>query len=267
MSIALMTEAFKTDLPLTRKMVLLALCDNANDQGECYPSVSMLVGKCSMSERAIQTAIVELEKDGFLKRDFRKGRSTLYVITNSTYWPKSTPAPRAPHPRTTCTPASDALPQEVHPTPARGAPPPPQEVHPTPAPRAPITIIEPSIEPSGNRHIPESPKKSRAPVKTPLPENFCISERVRKWADEKGHRNLERHFENFVGACRARGYAYADWDEAFMNAIRNDWAKLNALQARNSPAYQSREEQQRQANEEARRLLFGNGNDKEVIDV
>jgi hypothetical protein len=130
-----MTEAFKTALPAPRKLVLLALCDNSNDQGECYPSVSMLCTKCSMSERGVQTAIAQLEADGYLKRDFRTGRSTLYQIA---------------HPRTWRTPAPDAPPHEMRPAPALDAPPPPQVVHPTPAPCAPITINEPSIEPSEN---------------------------------------------------------------------------------------------------------------------
>lgn len=30
----MMTEAWKTDLPTSRKIVFLALCDNANDHGE-----------------------------------------------------------------------------------------------------------------------------------------------------------------------------------------------------------------------------------------
>lgn len=73
-----------------------------------------------------------------------------------------------------------------------------------------------------------APTKSKKPVKTPLPEDFCISERVRSWAAEKKHGSLERHFENFVSAAKRNGYTYADWDEALMEAIRKDWAKLGA---------------------------------------
>lgn len=73
------------------------------------------------------------------------------------------------------------------------------------------------------------PAKRNKPVETPLPENFVISDRVLKWAAQKGHAGtLELHFEAFVSTCRAKGYTYADWDEAFMNAIRNNWAKIKA---------------------------------------
>jgi hypothetical protein len=51
---------------------------------------------------------------------------------------------------------------------------------------------------------------------------------VRAWAKAKGVSRLEAHFEAFVGRCQAKGYAYVDWDAAFMGAIRDDWAKVGA---------------------------------------
>lgn len=62
--------------------------------------------------------------------------------------------------------------------------------------------------------------------KTTLPEGFALSERVKQWATEKGHIRLDDRFEHFVSSAKAKGYEYADWDEALMNAVRNDWAKL-----------------------------------------
>lgn len=69
-------------------------------------------------------------------------------------------------------------------------------------------------------------RKRRAPPKTTLPENFAISPRVKVWASAHGFANVEAHFEFFVSKCRAKGYAYVDWDEGFMGAMRGDWAKL-----------------------------------------
>lgn len=66
----------------------------------------------------------------------------------------------------------------------------------------------------------------RASPKTPLPDGFEISDRVKKWAQAKGYDRLEDHFESFVSKAKAKGYTYADWDEAFMGAIRNDWAEI-----------------------------------------
>lgn len=141
MSIALMTLAWKSSLPAGQKMVLLALCDNANDQGECYPSVTMLATKCSMGARTVQQHIADMEQVGILSREMRTGRSTVYHID----------------PRKFCTPANSAPPQNLHPTPAESAPPPPQISHPTPADFAPITIKEPSKEPKAKRQAGAKP--------------------------------------------------------------------------------------------------------------
>lgn len=131
-----MSAAFKAQIKSTPKLVLLALADCANDQGECYPSVPTLMEKCSSGERTVQDAVSYLEREGFIRRDFRTGRSTIYWITDPSNWR---------------TPADSAPPQQPHPTPADSAPPPPQTPHPTPANAAPITIKEPSVEPSRNQ--------------------------------------------------------------------------------------------------------------------
>lgn len=73
----------------------------------------------------------------------------------------------------------------------------------------------------------DPPKKPKS-RKTPIPENFSISDRVSAWATAKGHNRLEERLEHFVSRCKMAGYQYVDWDEAFMTAIRDDWAKLPA---------------------------------------
>lgn len=70
------------------------------------------------------------------------------------------------------------------------------------------------------------PAKKRRAAKHPLPAGFEISERVSRWAAEKGYGNLEQHFEHFVSKSKSKGYEYADWDEGLMGAIRENWAKL-----------------------------------------
>jgi hypothetical protein len=69
-------------------------------------------------------------------------------------------------------------------------------------------------------------KVSQGKKEAPIPDNFSVSERVIKWANEKGYRDLEKHLEHFVILAQAKGYTYTDWDAAFMNAIRNNWAKV-----------------------------------------
>lgn len=128
MSILLVTEAFKADLPCAQKFVLVAVCDSANDQGECYPSVETLASKCSLTVRAVQMALRAITSAGFLNSTFRAGRSTVYTVNNPSKWPKplndvhpisvATPEPRSPlkekNPRTTFTPESHSPLNDVH---------------------------------------------------------------------------------------------------------------------------------------------------------
>lgn len=67
--------------------------------------------------------------------------------------------------------------------------------------------------------------------KTRMPDGFEISERVKTWAAEKGFTRLNEHLESFVSKAKAAGYKYVDWDEALMNAIRDNWAKLTPIGA------------------------------------
>lgn len=68
-------------------------------------------------------------------------------------------------------------------------------------------------------------KRPRKPLR-PLPEDFTVSSRVKEWAKTHGYANVDAHFDHFVGVSKARAYEYADWDQALINAIRKDWAKL-----------------------------------------
>ena len=86
MSMTLMVKALKTKVgnPL-RKLVLLKLADNANDQGECWPSYQYIADQCEMSKRSVMLHISKLIEDGFLKKEHRLGgekfnKSNLYTL-------------------------------------------------------------------------------------------------------------------------------------------------------------------------------------------
>jgi hypothetical protein len=69
----------------------------------------------------------------------------------------------------------------------------------------------------------EAKIKNKKKKPTPLPEPFEISERVKNWALQKNYTSLEEDLEFFIGRMRANGKTYTDWDEAFMNCVREDW--------------------------------------------
>lgn len=94
-----------------RKLVLIKLADNANDQGECWPSYQYIADQCEISKRSVINHIDALIKSGLLRKEVRKGGakgnvSNIYVIHFGS--------------------AGDSLGvvQEIHPPSAGDAPPP-----------------------------------------------------------------------------------------------------------------------------------------------
>lgn len=85
MSVASLSWAFRQSLRPTTKLVLLALADHANDDGECWPGIPGLTRKTGLSDRAIQEHLRKLERAGLLKitpRTDQQGRqiSSLYRL-------------------------------------------------------------------------------------------------------------------------------------------------------------------------------------------
>ncbi|WP_085248084.1 helix-turn-helix domain-containing protein [Gilliamella mensalis] len=78
MSMLLMVEAMKMKVgnPL-RKLVLIKLADNANDKGECFPSIAYIAEQCEISERSVQNHISWLASNGYLKIESRKSENGL----------------------------------------------------------------------------------------------------------------------------------------------------------------------------------------------
>jgi hypothetical protein len=106
MSIKLMTLVWELDLSPGEKLVLLALADQANDEGrQCWPSVATIAHRSGQGERTVRRAFAELEKKGHLTRDHRDGNSTQYHVHPCQ---NGTPAKSAPLPKTTKTPAKMA---------------------------------------------------------------------------------------------------------------------------------------------------------------
>lgn len=118
-----MAAAWELDIPLTEKMVLLCLCDHANDSGHCWPSIARMAAKCSVSERTVQRAIKSLNDRGIVSWDDVPGRSHRFVID-----PRHIVTPDTVSPLTMTT----KPPTQCHPT--------PDTVSPKPS----ITIKQPS---------------------------------------------------------------------------------------------------------------------------
>lgn len=89
MSVKLMSIAWDMSLPMGQKMLLLALCDHANDEGVCYPSQESLAAKCSMALRTVVSHCKWLEQRGILRKERRQNtqrrKTDLYYITLDEY--------------------------------------------------------------------------------------------------------------------------------------------------------------------------------------
>lgn len=106
MSIKLLSAAWDLDIGSTEKMVLMSLCDFANENGVCWPSVATICRKTSKSERTVQTALKWLKDNGYYTVEGYNGVTPKYILD----------------PRKICTPAEIAPPQKLHETPAKSAP-------------------------------------------------------------------------------------------------------------------------------------------------
>ncbi|MGQ5911896.1 helix-turn-helix domain-containing protein [Serratia sp. IR-2025] len=89
MSMNLMAQAMsiKVGNPL-RKLVLIKMADNANDEGECWPSYQHIADHCECSKIAVKAHITALIKMGLLSKENRLGvnngkgnTSNIYQLT------------------------------------------------------------------------------------------------------------------------------------------------------------------------------------------
>ena len=81
MSVHVSSPTWKLQLkdPL-KKLILLKLADNSNDEGFCWPSIATIVRETEISESTVCKKLSELEKDGYLRRVKRQQTSTMYYL-------------------------------------------------------------------------------------------------------------------------------------------------------------------------------------------
>ena len=192
MSVKLMSAAWDMALPMGQKMLLLALCDHANDDGVCYPSQEKLAQKCSMGERTVISHIQWLERHGIVSRERRQNtqrrKSDLYQITLGNYTPE--PANSAP---------ANSAPAKFSPEPANFAPSEPANF--APSYKEEPSVFNHQIEPSGiGSGIAAAPEAEILEAETPKSDK-------QKTADEKIRANPDnKNTWNAYAAAYRRRY-------------------------------------------------------------
>lgn len=158
MSTIIMSQCWPLQgMTAAQKSVLISLADQANDDGVCWPSVGTIAKRTCLSSRAVQEAVAWLHEARILQREFRAHSSTYYTVLPANYMPEAAgPSRRRRKPATAETGANVAQGvNEAHPMQeaqeggepgaGRGV----NEAQGGGELGAPRTVIEPSVEPSG----------------------------------------------------------------------------------------------------------------------
>ncbi|EAX9816791.1 helix-turn-helix domain-containing protein [Salmonella enterica] len=186
MSMNLMAKAMsiKVGNPL-RKLVLIKLADNANDEGECWPSYQHIADQCEVSRSTVKSHIRALEDMGLLKREFRRkgelNQSNVFYLTLDN---AQQPAPESGGAGADLGGGAGAAPRTYH-------------------------SFEPVKEPLGRKKKPSS-----------MPEGFSPSASHQKMAEEFGI-SLQDEFDKFTDHHLSKGSKFIDWNRALNTWLRN----------------------------------------------
>ena len=212
MSMMLMVQALKAKVgsPL-RKLVLVKLADQANDDGECWPSYQSIAEACEMSRRTVISHIEWLEENGFLRRNYRKSkeglsRSNVFVLTIES--------------------GANAAPQGANNSPggANAAPPSGENFAPGGANAAPIETVNESISFESVNESGGAPTRDSAP-REPSPPPPAKPEKFDAWAVLSGMGVERKHFDAWMQA-RKRKRLSSPIDEVALAAFFREIGKV-----------------------------------------
>ncbi|EAB1584195.1 helix-turn-helix domain-containing protein [Salmonella enterica subsp. enterica serovar Newport] len=204
MSMNLMAKAMsiKVGNPL-RKLVLIKLADNANDNGECWPSYQHIADHCECSKSAVKEHISALIKLGLMTKENRVGVNNGKGNTSNVYRLHLTSTPVPPESTPPVPPESTGGSPKSTPVPPESTPPVP------PAGTRTSHSFEPVKEPLDNK------KKLSS-----MPEGFSPSASHQKMAEEYGI-SLQEEFDKFTDHHISKGSKFIDWNRALNTWLRN----------------------------------------------
>ncbi len=194
--------SIKVGNPL-RKLVLIKLADNANDNGECWPSYQHIADHCECSKSAVKEHISALIKLGLMTKENRVGVNNGKGNTSNVYRLHLTSTPVPPESTPPVPPESTGGSPKSTPVPPESTPPVP------PAGTRTSHSFEPVKEPLDNK------KKLSS-----MPEGFSPSASHQKMAEEYGI-SLQEEFDKFTDHHISKGSKFIDWNRALNTWLRN----------------------------------------------
>ncbi|EOF5073727.1 helix-turn-helix domain-containing protein, partial [Salmonella enterica] len=200
MSMNLMAKAMsiKVGNPL-RKLVLIKLADNANDEGECWPSYQHIADQCEVSRSTVKSHIRALEDMGLLKREFRRkgelNQSNVFYLTLDNAQQIPPESGGAGDDRGGAGDDRGGAGDDL----GGGAGADPRTYH----------SFEPVKEPLERKKKPSS-----------MPEGFSPSASHQKMAEEFGI-SLQDEFDKFTDHHLSKGSKFIDWSRALNTWLRN----------------------------------------------
>lgn len=192
-----------------RKLVLVKLADNANDQGESWPSVPYIAEQCEMSERSVQNHINALVEMGLVRIESRKSanglnQSNIYHLRlNAAAVSGESPAPYGANPAGVSGANGSGTGAGDSPSGATGSD--------SGAGAAPRISHDPVIDPD-NKNIISRDEKTN--VKTAMPERFEPGCDHAAKAEASGL-DVQDEFQKFSDYHASKGTKYTDWHRAF----------------------------------------------------
>lgn len=186
-----MTRVWPLRMAHTDKLVLLALADNANDDGECWPRISAICEKTCLSDRAVQHCINHLVVAGHVTVTPRYRQSNVFLVHPKEVYPER--------------PSGENCSGE-NPSPERNDISTPNVVHPY------------RREPS-KRTV-----SSRKTKKHEIPNDFDLTPERKAYAEKHlPHVDSIALMATFRSTSKAKGWKYVDWDQHWQTLVRQ-WA-------------------------------------------
>jgi hypothetical protein len=227
-SIKLMSLVWDLDLAAGEKLVLLALADQANDEGvQCWPSVATIGKRSGQGERTVRRILRQLEDAGHITSLPRSGTSSQYHVHPGQI---GTPAKLAPRPKTTDTPAKLA-------------------------PKTPRTIKTKNTQDAREHELPENWE--------PVP--FGEGSECRKIIDGWPPGELEIQIEHFRALHEAKGDKFKNWQAAWKTWALNSRKFTRHVESRRPSRREGENRTRNAAQRVAERLgISGNGDQNEA---